>query len=316
MKKIERIIKAFDAPTPQVLIDTKIVEITLRQENQRSLNWERLLKGLHNLDYKGTFPIAASFAVSPELTTASQLISIGTMEAHNFTAAFKLLETLGDARIVSEPKILATNNQEAKIMVGAREAYVLQTLAQAKATTVSGEDITFIDVGVKLNVVPTIHKDGFITMKIKPESSYVRETITTTLGSRVPIVATSEVETVIKVKDGTMVMLAGMIKEEKRKDTSGVPIASGIPILGALFGSKAALNKRVEVVVFLTPHIVSGDVGVLAEDLEGTETKKLFSAIPAQEKVAMPKEAALPGTTSEIKPEVNIQDKLKGLKEY
>jgi len=87
-----------------------------------------------------------------------------------------------------------------------------------------------------------INKDGFITMNIKPEISTLRETITTALGSRVPIVETSEAETVVTVKDGTMIMIAGLMKEELRDETLGLPILSRIPVIGGLFGSRS--NRR------------------------------------------------------------------------
>jgi type II secretory pathway component GspD/PulD (secretin) len=89
-------------------------------------------------------------------------------------------------------------------------------------------------------------------MKIKPEVSTVRETLTTSLGSVIPIVETSEAETVVKVKDGTMIMIAGLIKEEKRDDISGVPLLSKIPI----FGTRDKSKTRTELIIFLTPRIL------------------------------------------------------------
>lgn len=147
-------------------------------------------------------------------------------------------------------------------------------------------------------------------MHIKPEVSSVRETITTTLGSRIPIVDTSEVETTVKVKDGTMIMIAGMQKLDKRDDSTGVPVLNRVPFLGAAFGSRATLKKRTEVVVFLVPHIISGEEKIVKDDLKDWATQEyLPKPDPAQH-------VPLTALTSPESQAINIQHKIKGLKEY
>ena len=104
--------------------------------------------------------------------------------------------------------------------------------SQSTSTTVTSESVEFIDVGVKLKVTPTISSDGFITMRIKPELSSVRETLTTNSGSQIPIVETSQSETVVKVKDGAMLLIGGLIKRDNRDDSSGLPKISRVPFSG------------------------------------------------------------------------------------
>jgi general secretion pathway protein D len=201
------------------------------------------------LDLVGYFPTTLS---------TYQKISVGTVANNKFSTILNFLEEYGETKILSSPRIVAVNKEEATILVGSREAYITETLSQAQTTTVSSESVQFIDVGVKLKVVPTIGKDGYITMKIKPEVSSVRETLTTTSGSKIPIVDTSQVETVVKVKDGTTIMIAGLIKEEKRDTTTGNPGLSRIPILGIFFGNRIKQNPKTELVIFLTPQLISG----------------------------------------------------------
>lgn len=262
MKRIERMVRAFDAEPPQVLIDAALVQLTLNDQFQRGVDWEKAFGSwLKSADLIGKFP------VSPVLSSKQQ-ITIGTVRENKFTTVLQYLQTYGDTKILSRPRIAAINGQEAKILVGAREAYVSQTLSQAQASTVTSESVQFIDVGVKLNVVPTINSDGFVVMKIKPEVSSVRETLTTSLGSRIPIVETSESETVIKVKDGVMVMIGGLMKEERRNDRNMTPGVGKIPILGALFSTRAAQSKRTELIIFLTPHIMTGEMAVAGTEPE------------------------------------------------
>lgn len=258
LKRIAGIIKELDVEPYQVLIECDIAEINFKDERQREINWEVIFENLKKMDLKGTFPVSPSWTPSQAMSTASQAVNVGTLSRDHYTAALKFLETLGDTKIHSHPELLVVNNQEGSIMVGSREAYVIQTLSQAAGSTISAEDIQFIDVGIKLNVAPSINRNGVITMKIKPQVSSVRETITTTLGSRVPIVDTSEAETFVKVKDGAMVMVAGLSKYDKRDDTSGIPGLSRLPLIDIGSGSGAQLRKKTEFVVFLTPHIVKG----------------------------------------------------------
>jgi hypothetical protein len=127
--------------------------------------------------------------------------------------------------------------------------------------------VEFIDVGVKLKIVPRIGSDGFITMKLKPEVSSVKETLTTALGSLVPIVLTSQSETVVKVKDGTMIMLAGMTKTEDVDTITGWPVLGKIPFIGMLFSNRDKSRTKTEVIIFLTPHIIRGDMDLKGEKI-------------------------------------------------
>jgi len=282
MKKISKMVKAFDAETKQVFIEAEILQITLKKEYQRGINWEKLFKSVdwHNLDFKGTFGVNPSWTPSPTLANSNIKVNVGTFAKDTWTSAIQLLETYGDTKIISSPRLAVVNNQEAKILVGSREAYVTQSQSQAETTTVTSENVEFIDVGTKLHIVPTINEDGFITMKIKPEVSSVRETLTTSLGSKIPIVETSEAETVVKIKDGAMILIAGLIKEDKRQDTNGIPILGSLPFIGGFFGARANLDKRTEVVVFITPHIIRGDA-----ILPGTEPQRLIPSDIATESV-------------------------------
>ncbi|HPN88688.1 MAG TPA: secretin N-terminal domain-containing protein [Candidatus Omnitrophota bacterium] len=273
MKKIRRMMKALDEPNRQVFIEGEIVQIEVNNEFQRQINWDRIFRSMNDLQYTGTFPVSPSFEPSPDLSAASSKITVGTLATDKYTTTMKFLETLGQAKILSHPRIAVLNNQEAKILVGTKEAYITSTQSQAETTTITSESVQFIDVGIKLSLTPTINKDGFITMKIKPEVSSVRDTITTETGSRVPIVSTSEAETVVKVKDGNMVMIAGLMENIERQDTSGIPVLSKIPLLGMAFGSKANQKKRTELIVFVTPHIFTGE--------DKASTEKIKKTVPA-----------------------------------
>ena len=117
----------------------------------------------------------------------------------------------------------------------------------------------FIDVGVKLVVTPTIHADGFITMKIRPEVSSATDSVRTGQNNLIPVVDTSELETTVRVKDGVTVVLGGLIKDEQVRSNSKVPILGDVPVVGGAFRNRITGTQKSEIVIFLTPRIIEGD---------------------------------------------------------
>src|SRR3989338_2533507 len=97
-------------------------------------------------------------------------------------------------------------------------------------------------------------------MKVKPEVSSVVSSLTTPSGNKIPIIDTSTAETTVLVKDGSTIVIGGLRKEEKTSSSQGIPFLSRIPVLGLLFKSSDNKTERTELLVMLTPHIVSGDI--------------------------------------------------------
>jgi len=262
LEKISKLVRELDEESRQVYVEADIIELTLSDEFQRGIDWQEIMKQAigKGITFIGHFPMNL---------TDYQQIAVNTTTATNYQV-IKFLQTYGKTNVISQPRIAIVNNEEASLMVGERDAYITQTQSQATSTTVTSESVEFIDVGVKLKIVPRIGSDGFITMKLKPEVSSVKETLTTALGSLVPIVLTSQSETVVKVKDGTMIMLAGMTKTEENDNIKGLPILSKIPFIGSLFSNRDKSTTKTEVIIFLTPHIMRGDV-----DLTGGEIDRI-----------------------------------------
>lgn len=261
MEKIRIMVRAIDTESRQVYIDAQIVQVALNDQYHQGIEWQKVFNGLDHLQFVGNFPIASALA-------AYQKINVGVLDSDKYTATIQFLEMFGTTKILSRPQIAVVNNQEARVMVGSREAYVTQTLSQAQTTTVTSESIQFVDVGVKLYVMPVINTEGFITLKIKPEVSSVKDTLKTSGGSVIPIVETSEAETTVKVKDGTMIMMGGLLKERRTNAAAGVPVLSRIPLLGGMFKNKSTVVENTELVIFITPHLTRGDVPVRRADIE------------------------------------------------
>ena len=252
MESIKNMIKEFDSRTKQVLVKAKIVEITLTDNFYMGVDWATMFTDMHDMVLEGTFPFSSTGA-------SSLAMNVGTIAADKYEIAIDMIKTVGKVSIVSSPHIAICNNEEAKFMVGSREAYVTSTITAGDVSTTTSESVEFIEVGTNLYITPTISKDGFIKMKIKPEVSSVREWFETSEGNRIPVVDTSNVETEVLVKDGVTVVIAGLIKESKTKTMSKIPILGNIPLIGLLFRTLIDTKEKKELVMFITPQIISGE---------------------------------------------------------
>lgn len=260
MQEIRRVINAFDRKTREVIIQAKIVEVRLDDRFAIGVDWEALFKAATTLNVKTTFPITP-----PPISSSGKLI-YGILARDKFTAVLELLQTVGRTNILSTPQIAVVENEEAKILVGTREAYVTSAVTQTAQAATTAEQVTFLDVGLQLKVIPSINQDGFVTMKIKPEVSSVSRLLLTAAKNQIPIVDTSMAETTVMVKDGTTIVIAGLMKDEKVAVERKIPILGDIPILGLAFRVKEDRVAKTELIIFLTPSIISGEQSVAGID--------------------------------------------------
>lgn len=263
--EIEQVIHAFDSKLSQVLIDAKIVEITLSDAYKLGVDWEGVLNDLQKrlfplmqnnpITVTGSFNLASAGSLTPGVE-----VRIGEFGEGDYAAMIQALQTVGDTNLLSSPRITVLNNQEAKILVGSSTPYATNTVTQGTSTTTTGTDLQFLDIGVKLFVTPTINSSGYVTVKIKPEIS--SQSGTYKYGSpetEVPIVSTTQAETIVTVKDGATVIIAGLIKDERSGEVSKIPFLGDIPFFGAAFRKTDNTVQKKELVIFLTPRIISGD---------------------------------------------------------
>lgn len=299
MKQLEEIIGALDRKTREVLIDAKIVKVSYTNSLDSGIDWDQVFSNLkfHGLDQLdstgvgnfrnttvGTAPTevpALSKIRIPELTIGGKSVKLGNLAfgtvARDGYELFRYLQTLGHTKIISNPRLMVTENQEAKILVGTREAYITTTTTAGQTTSTTAEDVEFIDVGIQLAVTPTINQDGFVTMKVKPEISSVVRTLTTPSNNKIPIVDTSTAETTVMVANHATVVIGGLRKNEKKTSDDQIPYLGQVPLLGKLFFKRIERDDQLtELVVFITPHIVSGTEFVTGDETGSPRGFKSF----------------------------------------
>jgi len=261
IEELSRIIEEFDERIRQVLIEAKIIQITLDDQFKFGINWDHWIKDKFRVTQSlNTGATAAVFTLGEGADGSSSISAVG-----DYSSVIDLLDSLGRTEILATPRIIVVNNQEAKILIGEKKSYIETTTSQSgTGTQVTAQSIKSIEGGVKLSVTPTISSDGYITMKIRPEVSSVTLESLTVSGqpTDVPLVNTSEAETTVMVKDGATIIIAGLIKDEATKNRSKIPILGDIPLLGNAFKQISDVDERKELVIFLTPTIVSGREGI------------------------------------------------------
>ncbi len=260
MEDIKKVISAFDEKTREVIIDANIVEVTLSDKYSYGIDWLDIAK-MGDVKLTGDTNLSTGLSgVTPSTLT------IATSGGKN-TTIVSLLKTYGKTDILSRPRIAVLDKQQAKILVGSKEVYVTSEVTTTSGGTYhTADNVNFVDVGVRLAVTPEINRQGFVTLKIKPEVSSTDPTKTVTLknpdGSTrtvVPFVNTSEAETSVSVKDGTTIIIGGLMKDTLVNHKESVPFLGDIPGIGKFFSSKGKTKEKTELVILLTPHIVDGE---------------------------------------------------------
>jgi type II secretory pathway component GspD/PulD (secretin) len=171
-----------------------------------------------------------------------------------YTVTLEALKSDANTEVLSSPRIVVIDGEAANILVGSSEPYAVATTDPVTKLLV--QDIKYVDVGIKLEVTPQIGEDNYVTMKIHPEVSTARRVAEV---DNVVAKDTTQADTTMMVKDGETIILGGLIKNDKKSTINKVPLIGDIPIIGLLFQNKSYQDVKKEVLVFITPHILTSD---------------------------------------------------------
>jgi type II secretory pathway component GspD/PulD (secretin) len=175
---------------------------------------------------------------------------------HDLNVMVDALKTVGETKLLSNPHVAVLDGEEATIKVITDEPYAVASL-ETGTTNVVGEEIKFIEVGVSLGVTPRVSSDGMISMLIQTEISSVIGTYNAF--REVPIVRKAVADTSVMIRNRETVIIAGMIDNVKEDIESRVPFFGAVPVVGTLFKSMREQTQSNELIVFLTPRIVTGE---------------------------------------------------------
>ena len=236
----------------QVLIEVLIIEA--RRDRGFSLSTD-----LFKPAVSGHQPSTTEGRVQQGSSGLSEMVlRLMNLGKADIDAALSLSENKGDVEIVSRPVIIASNNTEARFLVGSQRPFVQVSRSLPTDAPQRDQVIQYRDVGTKLTVRPTINQDGYVSLTIQQEINAA----TGEVAFDAPVISTREATTQILVRDGQTIVIGGLNDRQRDRNSSGIPLLSGIPIIGGLFGSSSRHTSVTELYLFLTPRILRTDVDV------------------------------------------------------
>ncbi|HYS59864.1 MAG TPA: secretin N-terminal domain-containing protein, partial [Gemmatimonadales bacterium] len=252
---LQETIQQLDVRPPQVLLEVLIAEVTLDRPSQWGINWQVFTSS--------DTTRRAAIGVGPQNfsdTLLSSFQGIGLriirLASVDVRAILQALATKTNVQVLSTPRILALNNEQARILVGSAVPFTSSTLTGLNAFV--NQVVQFRNVGTQLTVVPTVNNDGYVTFRVLQEVSALSAQ-TIAAAQNAPVITTREAETSAIVKTGHTVVIGGLIGESEQITESGVPLLKDLPVLGFLFKSRRVARSRTEIAIFLTPYVVYTD---------------------------------------------------------
>lgn len=256
LDQIEHFIKTFEASVQrQVLIEAKIVEVNLDRSFEFGIDWNIVASN-------------GRTKLSPGAGRGGSNIEFrlngGSTE---ISAVLTALTSQGNVKVLSSPRVSALNNQRAVFDVTTGEIVFNQTRTPVigpNGTTTFSTTVTpsQINVGIVLDVLPQIGADNTVTMNIRPVVTSVARTASFSNSdgtlSQVPVIDTRESDTMARLRAGETIIIGGLMQNRREKVQSGVPVLRSIPLLGRLFTRTVEIERKSELVIFLTPTIIAG----------------------------------------------------------
>ncbi|MCD2345007.1 general secretion pathway protein GspD [Ideonella azotifigens] len=239
----ERLIGLYDTQEPEVLLELEVLEI-------RSTRLTEL-----GLQVPSSISLSALAPSSGGGLTIANLRNLddGRIGVSVGSVTLNLRREVGDFEILANPRVRARNREKAKVLIGDKVPIITTTTSQ---TGFVSDSVSYLDVGLKLEIEPTIYANDEVLIKLALEVGSLASQIKTTSGTVAYQISTRNASTALRLKDGETQLLAGLLSKEDRTSASRIPLVGDVPVLGRLFSSQLDDGSRTELVLAITPRIV------------------------------------------------------------
>ncbi len=274
----------------EVWIEAKIIEVYLDKAHQMGVDWTSVFSFAN---FYGTLPNTSTLVFpSSQLNTGSPILegvnpSYGIFRYSVSNDKIELLLTAlsrqGELKVLSSPRLSALNNEKAIIRVVREEVFF--SLQNQIATSVGGTvtapsiNVQVVPIGIVMDIIPQISPSGEIILSINPDISHlvgIKRFESEGASAMQPVIDRRSVDTVVKVKDGETVVIAGIMEERKQEINRGVPFLMNLPFIGSLFRRTEQEIRKTELVILITPHLM---VGKALKDLTQSEIQRVKKAL-------------------------------------
>ena len=277
----QKLISDLDKARPEVVVDVAVMEVSKNWERNIGIQWPASASvSLQSGTSSSTTCPAGSTTCTPTTTNnGTTLYDLAHLNSTNVavtigTATANLLLTDSNTRILQNPRLRATDMQKASLKIGQRIPIATGSYQTGAATALVSSLVNtqfqYIDVGVEIEITPTVHADRDITLKTKISVTAQAGSVTIS-GVTEPIIAQKASEETVRLKEGEANILSGILNQQDQVSWSGIPGLSSIPILRYIFGAKDHQISNDEVVFLMVPHIVRG-TDITPENLRAVDT--------------------------------------------
>lgn len=253
----------------QVVLEARVLEVTLGQGYEQGINWSYLDTFSTGIDASGDALKSLTLGQASQPIVNNELGGVfsASLRINDFSTFIQLLGTQGSVQVLSSPRIATTNNQKAVIKVGTDEFFVTgietsEDTSNDNSNLISDVELTPFFSGIALDVTPQISADDEITLHVHPTVSEVKDQVkTVTLSGKdlvLPLAFSTvrETDSVIRARDGQLVVIGGLIQNVTVADTAEVPVLADIPWMGEMFRQRRNETRKVELVILIRPTLV------------------------------------------------------------
>ena len=288
IEAIRKLLVQIDKPTKQVMIEARLVEVTANPKQSYGINWAGVVGSSTNAQTVSYGSSSSTTTTGTTGTTTASGFTLGNKNNNNFfgslghlamgqfailnvpqfSATLRLLNEDNDAEFLANPRVVTADNQQAKIEITRNQPVPQLNFNEQTATAVFGgfQDKIY---GNKLLVRPSVNKDDFVTLAVKPEiSNKVGDQPFVFAGATVtsPIIDTRSLDSNVLIKSGDTLAIGGLLQDEQTKARNKVPVLGDLPMLGYLFGERLNARTKRNLLIFVTPTIIAANYGTGLED--------------------------------------------------
>jgi len=246
----EKLIASVDMPEPEVMLDVQVMELSADHAEELGLQWpDKVSYGLPGVSLGD----GSSSSGSPQVLLGQHRQFRASIA--NPAVVATLTGTSSDVNLLANPKIRTRNRDKAKVQIG-EKVPVFTTTTNFTGSTSVAASVSYLDVGLKLEVEPSVQLDNDVVIKVNLEVSNLIRQVAGPGGTTAYEVGSRQTSTTLRLADGETQVLAGLISDEDRRSAVGIPGLSRMPLLGALFGTQSGTRSKSEVVLLITPHVV------------------------------------------------------------
>jgi len=276
VRMAERLVASIDVAEPEVMLEVEVLEISRSAIQDLGIQYPTTATLTPS-------PIgAAAGAVGASGSSGLKLWDLAHQNTHtigvsSLSVTLNAMKQAGVANTLASPRIRARNKEKAKVLIGSREPVITNSVTPTAAgTPVVTGSVQYLDVGLTLEVQPTVYQDADVAIKLNLEVSSILKQITTPSGTVAYEIGTRNANTLLRLKDGETQVLGGLIQSSDTRTANSIPLLGEIPILSHLFGTHHTDREKDEIVLSVTPRIIRMQPHPTADNIQfwyGTETR-------------------------------------------